>query len=119
MDNKNSSSLVILIVFSLFLVLNSCKNKVKEPSTSTTLRTDKEGVVKTVFPSDVIPFFDDWKLILGDGSNAGIANNFENKDFFFTANDANGDWIVFKAPNGGDTHGTSNNTRTELAQIKK
>lgn len=49
----------------------------------------------------------------------GIVNNFENKDFFYTANDGKNDWIVFKAPNGGDTHGTSNNTRTELAQIKK
>ena len=58
-------------------------------------------------------------MILGDGSNAGVANNFENKDFFYTVNDDNSDWVVFKAPNGGDTHGTSNNTRTELAQIKK
>ena len=38
---------------------------------------------------------------------------------FHTANDGNSDWVVFKAPNGGDTHGTSNNTRTELAQVKK
>ena len=27
--------------------------------------------------------------------------------------------MVYKAPNGGNTHGTSNNTRTELAQVKK
>jgi hypothetical protein len=27
--------------------------------------------------------------------------------------------VVYKAPNGGNTHGTSNNTRTELAQVKK
>ena len=26
---------------------------------------------------------------------------------------------MYKAPNAGDTHGTSNNTRTELAQLKK
>ena len=46
----------------------------------------KEETKKTVYASDIIPFFDHWKLILGDGSNAGIANNFENKDFFYTAN---------------------------------
>lgn len=28
-------------------------------------------------------------------------------------------WVVYKSPNAGDTHGTSNNTRTELAQSKK
>jgi len=74
---------------------------------------------ETVYASEVIPFFDDWKLILGDGSNAGVANNFENKDFFYVANDGKDDWVVFRAPNGGNTHGSSNNTRTELAQIKK
>lgn len=72
-----------------------------------------------IYASHVIPFFDHWNLILGDGSNAGIANNFENKDFFFTTNDGTTDWVVFKTPNAGDTHGTSNNTRTELAQLKK
>ena len=58
------------------------------------------------------------------GYNSGnwnweVGYNFENKDYFYTANDGNSDWVVFKAPNGGDTHGTSNNTRTELAQVKK
>ena len=67
----------------------------------------------------LLHFFDDWKLILGDGSNAGIANNFEHKDFFYTVNDGKSIWVVYKAPNAGDTHGTSNNTRTELAQAKK
>ncbi|SDG64530.1 Alginate lyase [Winogradskyella thalassocola] len=111
MNKKHIPSVSTLILFSCCLILNSCKNEVKEP-------VEKE-VEKTVYASDVIPFFDDWKLILGDGSNAGIANNFENKDFFYTVNEGNSDWVVFKTPNGGDTHGTSNNTRTELAQTKK
>ena len=105
---KKITPLAVLIVL---LTLSSCKNEVKDPV--------KKNVVKTVYASDVIPFFDNWKLILGDGSNAGFANNFENKDFFYTTKDANEDWVVFKSPNGGDTHGTSNNTRTELAQAKK
>jgi len=71
------------------------------------------------YASDVIPFFDHWNLILGNGTNAGVANKFEHKDFFYVSNDGNTDWVVYKAPNSGDTHGTSNNTRTELAQLKK
>jgi hypothetical protein len=105
------------LFFSLLLTFSSCKNEVKK-STNSTSENNKE-VVKTVYPSEIIQFFDHWKLILGDGSNAGFANNFENKDFFYTAKDSVATWIVYKAPNGGDTHGTSNNTRTELAQEKK
>ena len=112
--NKKSRVLVsTTLILGVLLMLNSCKNEAKEPN-----KKEKEKE-KVVFASDVIPFFDHWKLILGDGTNAGIANNFENKDFFYTTNDGNSDWVVFKTPNGGDTHGTSNNTRTELAQAKK
>ncbi|ALJ06382.1 alginate lyase [Pseudalgibacter alginicilyticus] len=114
--NKNIiTSVFTLIIINLFLVLNSCKSEVKKAK----LITNKEGTIKKVYASNVIPFFDHWKLILGDGSNVGIANNYENKDFFYTTNDGKSDWVVFKTPNGGDTHGTSNNTRTELAQTKK
>ncbi|SHG20855.1 polysaccharide lyase family 7 protein [Flagellimonas flava] len=69
--------------------------------------------------NDVIPFFKHWNLILGDGSNVGQATNFEDENFFYTASDDKTDWVVFKTPNAGSTHGTSNNTRTELAQLKK
>ena len=74
-----------------------------------------------VYPSDVLSFFDQWNLIQGDGSNVGQPINYEHNDFFFTANTSNDDsnWVVFKTPNAGNTHGTSNNTRTELAHLKK
>tara|TARA_R110002051_G_scaffold137916_4_gene210618 strand:+ start:42482 stop:43588 length:1107 start_codon:yes stop_codon:yes gene_type:complete len=115
---KHKITLVASII-TLGLSLNSCKNANK--SSENNLENDAAHIQKeqTVYASDVIPFFDNWKLILGDGSNAGIANDFENKDFFYTTNDGKDEWVVFKAPNGGNTHGTSNNTRTELAQIKK
>ena len=116
---KIITSVSTLLVLGFFLVLNSCTNNAKKSNTSTEPDASKKEIQKTVYASEVIPFFDYWKLILGDGSNAGFANNFENKDFFYTANDGNSNWIVFKSPNGGDTHGTSNNTRTELAQVKK
>ncbi|HAI42437.1 MAG TPA: polysaccharide lyase family 7 protein [Maribacter sp.] len=111
MKSKYSFITVLLFVF-CFL---ACKNTTKKTNDAP-IENDPE---ETVYASEVIPFFDDWKLILGDGSNAGVANNFENKDFFYVANDGKDDWVVFKAPNGGNTHGSSNNTRTELAQIKK
>lgn len=99
-----------LIACILLLTLNSCKKETKKQGVN--------DVQKKVYASEVIPFFDHWKLILGDGSNVGFANNFENKDFFYTTKENGTDWVVFKAPNAGDTHGTSNNTRTELAQAK-
>ncbi|ARV16322.1 polysaccharide lyase family 7 protein [Polaribacter sp. SA4-12] len=111
MNKKIIKSASTLLIICIFLIINSCNKTVK--------KSDKTETKKTVYASDVIPFFDHWKLVLGNGENAGIANNFENKDFFYTESDTNGEWVVFKAPNAGSTHGTSNNTRTELGQIKK
>ncbi len=109
MNKKFNTSL--FVVLGTFFVVCSCSNVDK--------KSVKKGEQKTLYASDVMPFFDNWNLILGDGSNAGIATNFEHKDFFYTVNDGKEDWVVYKAPNAGDTHGTSNNCRTELAQVKK
>lgn len=100
-----------MLTLGILLLLIGCTKTVKGPS--------EKQTQNTAYASDVIPFFNHWYLILGDGSNSGIANNFEHKDFFYATNDGTADWVVFKAPNSGDTHGTSNNTRTELAQQKK
>ncbi len=117
MNLKISTPIIALylLLTSTFLIFNSCSvlNK-KENANGIT-----ENLAKANYPSDVIPFFNHWNLILGDGSNAGQATNFEHKDFFYTIHDDNRDWVVFKTPNAGNTHGTSNNTRTELAQLKK
>ena len=112
--NKKTTTIALCILCAIF-TLNSCKNTDKKEEE----KTEEKEIEKTVYASDVIPFFDDWKLVLGNGANVGIANDFEDKDFFYTAKDSDGDWVVFKAPNAGSTHGTSNNTRTELAQTKK
>jgi len=98
------------------LLLSSCDAN-KKPDNSQSNQNDANEQVK--YPSEVIPFFEHWNLILGDGTNAGPGVNFNNKDFFYTENDGKEDWAVFKTPNAGNTHGTSNNTRTELAQLKK
>ncbi len=119
MNKKTIKSTSLFSFLTILTILSSCNNKSKKVDVSTKSNTHTEEAIKTIYASDVIPFFDHWKLILGDGSNAGFANNFENTDFFYTTNDGKNDWVVFKAPNAGDTHGTSNNTRTELAQAKK
>ena len=95
---------------SAFLLLFvGCKNE----------NNNSEKSTLAINSNEVMPFFEHWNLILGDGSNAGQAIDYENKDFFYVTSDDKGEWVVFKTPNAGNTHGTSNNTRTELAQLKK
>ena len=111
MNKKNITLLSAFLALGVCLILKSCSNTDNNP--------DEKGTQKNIYPSSIISFFEHWNLILGDGSNVGQAINFEHKDFFYTTNDDKEDWIVFKTPNAGNTHGTSNNTRTELAQLKK
>lgn len=98
----------ILLYVALFVIVG-CKNQNKQ--------SDQFPILPKA--SKVIPIFEHWNLILGDGSNAGKALDYENEDFFYTTKDDETQWVVFKTPNAGNTHGTSNNTRTELAQLKK
>ncbi|MBC2844126.1 polysaccharide lyase family 7 protein [Winogradskyella flava] len=81
-------------------------------------RTSKKADSKTVttYPSDVIPFMDKWKILLGNGTRSEDLVNFDNKDFFYVENDGKADWVIYKTPNAGVTSKNSNNTRTELHQ---
>lgn len=97
----------LLLLFSFSLLFTHCGDG------------PKKATAAAPYASEVIPFFQHWNLILGDGSNVGEAINFSHKDFFYTVQEEQIPWVVFKAPNAGDTHGTSNNTRTELAQKLK
>ncbi|MDC0177738.1 polysaccharide lyase family 7 protein [Polaribacter sp.] len=119
MNKKNITFVAAFLILGTFLVFTSCKDTAKKTNTSSSSNTNEKEIQKTVYASDVIPFFDNFKLILGDGSNVGKPINFENQDFFYTEKGSNENWVVFKAPNAGSTHGTSNNTRTELGQTKK
>ncbi len=102
-----------IFCLSAILLFNSCAKNKKQSHINNGMEA-KNGNA-----NDIIPFFQHWNLILGDGTNVGQATNFKKKKFFYTAQDGKDDWVVFKTPNVGDTHGTSNNTRTELAQLKK
>ncbi|MFK7946665.1 MAG: polysaccharide lyase family 7 protein [Saprospiraceae bacterium] len=102
------------LMVSFALLLNSCGD-----TTTAKEEVDNQETNEVVYPSDVIPFFDKFKLILGNGENAGDVTGKAFEGFFYTENDGENDWVVYKTPNAGNTHGTSNNTRTELAQAKK
>ena len=70
---KMTTTKTILRVFILIFVLH--------------LQGCTENSKPALIASKVIPFFQHWNLILGDGSNAGVAIDYENKDFFYATND--------------------------------
>ena len=102
--------LFLLILGSLSLLIG-CNETVQ--------KLTKKELQKALYPSDVIPFFYNWKLVLGNGSNIGFAIQYKHHDYFYTVNDGTNDWIVFKAPIKGVNNSTIKNTRTELEQVKK
>ena len=102
----------VLWLLGVSLLAASCSPSAKKSD-------EKEEVQEIAKVSNDTSFFDHWNLILGDGSNVGVPNDVRHEGFFFTESDEEGDWVVYKSPNAGNTHGTSNNTRTELAQLKK
>lgn len=71
------------------------------------------------YPSDVIPFMDEWKILLGDGTYMDSLIQYKKEDFFYVKSDSIADWVVYKTPNSGTTSKTSSNTRTELGQKKR
>lgn len=103
-----------LIILSLsVIVFVACKqNLAKE---------EAQDLVKTAtikYPSDVIPFMDKWKILLGDGTRSDRLVKFQKDNFFYVQTDAVADWVVYKTPNSGVTSRTSSNTRTELGEKK-
>lgn len=102
-------------LYSLFILLAivACKNSSKTTS-DVTIQTEKTNK----FPSDVMPFMDEWKILLGDGTYKDSLVNYEKEGFFYVKNDGKTDWVVYKTPNSGVTSRTSSNTRTELGQKK-
>lgn len=101
-------SILILAAVTVFF---ACKNNSKSNAEKTT-KTKKE--IK--YPSDVLPFLDEWKILLGDGTYQDSLINYKKDDFFYVENDGTTDWVVYKTPNSGVTSRTSKNTRTELGQ---
>lgn len=105
------------IIFFLGAVIffNACANS----ATVQKNQDEKDVVSKPTYPSDVIPFMDKFKILLGDGTNKRNLIDFEDKDFFYTANEDGSNWVVYKTPNSGVTSKNSSNTRSELHEIRE
>jgi len=118
MHTKNMKSLIAFpfLITGFAIMLSSCSNEKKKTTAKVDTKNKVETVTKTTFPSDVIPFLDKWKILLGDGTKSKNLIGYEKKDFFYTQNDGKTNWIVYKTPNSGTTSKTSSNTRTELHQ---
>ena len=101
----------VLFTIVMFLIIVACKNNSKISSNSA---IQTETITK--YPSDVIPFMDKWKILLGDGTHVDDLINYQRDDFFYIENEKGTDWVVYKAPNAGITSRTSSNTRTELGE---
>lgn len=104
------SLLLLTSITAMVVLLHSCSN--------TTKKDTNVDTINSKYPSDVIPFMDEWSILLGDGTRSDKLINFEKDDFFYVANDGETDWVVYKTPNSGITSRTSSNTRTELGQLK-
>ncbi|GAL61535.1 alginate lyase [Algibacter lectus] len=102
------STLLILSMVCLVVLTSSCRD--------TNKKTEKVNAKATVYPSDVVPFMDQWRILCGDGTKFEELANIEHRDYFYVTNDGNTDWVVYKTPNSGITSRTSSNTRTELGQ---
>ncbi|MDC7218756.1 MAG: polysaccharide lyase family 7 protein [Spirochaetales bacterium] len=72
--------------------------------------------VANLTPSDVIPYFNKWKITMGNGMTKTSLVGYENEDFFYTHSDEE-DWVVYKTPNAGKTTPNSSNTRSELREF--
>lgn len=105
------SLLQTLMIIGCVFLLNSCANTAVKEADSKVIKTN-------IYPSDVIPFMDKFKILLGDGTHKNELIGYEKEDFFYVKNDNNTNWVVYKTPNSGVTSRTSSNTRTELGEKK-
>ncbi|WP_405575762.1 polysaccharide lyase family 7 protein [Winogradskyella sp. Asnod2-B02-A] len=102
-----------LFTIFILLLIFGCKDNTKT-NPEVTVKNEAETQIK--YPSDVIPFMDKWKILLGDGTRSEDLVGFQKEDFFYVENDGKTDWVVYKTPNSGVTSRTSSNTRTELGE---
>lgn len=105
-----NSLLLPLLLIGLAALLNGCLNAAKQAK--------NQEANTVIYPSDVIPFMDEWSILLGDGTRTDELVNYQKEGFFYVSNDGNANWVVYKTPNAGVTSRTSSNTRTELGQLK-
>ena len=106
----------VVFTLAILLIAFACKDNSKTTSDLSTETAENTEITK--YPSDVISFMDEWKILLGDGTKVDDLVGYEKDDFFYVENENDVDWVVYKTPNSGVTSRTSSNTRTELGQKK-
>ena len=102
-----------VFTIAFLLALLACKDNAKVASDSTSISNSI-----SIFPSDVIPSMDKWKILLGDGTKSENLVGFQKDNFFYVEKENDTNWVVYKTPNAGITSKTSSNTRTELGEKK-
>ncbi|WP_299118874.1 polysaccharide lyase family 7 protein [uncultured Winogradskyella sp.] len=109
MDSQNNKTVFkLLLLISITILMNSCGDDTK--------KSNEEVSKAKIYPSDVIPFMDKWKILLGDGTHVDDLVNYQKDDFFYVEKENGTNWVVYKTPNAGITSRTSKNTRTELGE---
>ena len=68
----------VLFTIVIFLIIVACKNNSKISSNSAI-----QSEIITKYPSDVIPFMDKWKILLGDGTHVDDLINYQKDNFFY------------------------------------
>lgn len=110
----------ILLGLAATWVLNSCSNSnsASKPEAITKSEVTTKSNRAKAYPSEVIPFINECKILLGNGDQSNDLKSFKHDDFFYTSNDGT-DWVVYKTPNSGTTSPNSSNTRSELHHKKE
>ncbi len=111
------SAPLIAIVLFLFCCTNPTSDQGSKPDVQASTSSIIDDSVAR-YPSDILPFLDEWSITLGDGSNIKKLNNYDHEDYFYHINDGT-DWVVYKTPNSGVTTPNSNNTRSELGHLSR
>ena len=106
---KRNQSLLFILILSVILIPFGCNKsnddiKPDEEEEEEIIEEEEEEEGSTAnFPSDVISFFDEWRITMGDGNGEDELINYEHPDYFY--NDYDGiDWVVYKTPNSGGHH---------------
>lgn len=108
MNKKPIGTVSAFILLAIFLMLNGCT-----PSAN---GTEGEEVSEALYPSDVLPFMGEFKILNGDGTASDSLIGYQKEGFFYVETEGNTNWVVYKTPNAGTTSKNSSNTRTELHQ---
>ena len=107
--------MALLLIIALMTMLSACKSELPKPEPYVD-ETKSIAQEPAEYPHDVIPFMDQFKILMGDGTREKKLVDYKYDDFFYTATEGGTDWVVYKTPNKGTTSPNSSNTRTELHQ---